>query len=157
MNTNTLGKGTVTFSPPRPGYLQIEAEAFDPEHNRIMATSGIWVAGNEDAAVDYPTLNLIADRHSYRPGDTANVLINTSLIKKPKPARKSAGHGEDADPSQPAESPGRERGYALVTVEGERIYSLRTIQIDLEINVDLNSSQGCLFPFRSGQRSNRDG
>ncbi len=130
LTTNAAGKGTVTFIPVRPGNLQLEAEAFDIEQNKIAAAMGVWVAGNEDGDFDYPTLNLIADRHSYRPGETATILINTSLIAKLKHGTKPSRSGAIADPSQPAESLGREQAYALVTIEGERMYSHRTVQID---------------------------
>ncbi len=130
VTTNSFGKGTVTFTPPRPGYMSLEAEAFDSEQDRILAVEGIWIAGNEDADVDYPTLNLIADRSTYLSGQTANILINTSLVTKHLEAKKLHRSGAASNPYQSSESPGRDRAYALVTVDGERIYSHSVISLN---------------------------
>jgi uncharacterized protein YfaS (alpha-2-macroglobulin family) len=126
--TDATGKGAVNFPLPRPGYLTLTAQAFDSEHSPIQAISNIWVAGEEDDAYDYPTLVLMPDRASYRPGDTATLLLNTSLV-----APKSGGKRAPQRRRQPVtdnQRPIYHQAWALVTVEGERLYEQRLIRLD---------------------------
>ena len=67
VNTDAAGIGTAAFAPPRPGYLLLQVEAFDTDHNKIQSELYVWVAGEEAETYDYPTLNLLPDRTAYRP------------------------------------------------------------------------------------------
>src|SRR5262249_60427231 len=60
---------------------------------------------------DYQTLELVAAKKSYHPGDTAAVLLNTSLVRRPFVA---ATKNNPARPAHPD-------AWALITVEGERL------------------------------------
>ena len=111
VQTNTAGVGTVTFSSPRPGDLRLDAVAFDAGYDKITAEDTIWVAGDDYADYDYPALALVAGKPEYAPGQTATILLNTSLVHQPaRPATRE-------NPARPA----RPDAYALVTVEGERL------------------------------------
>lgn len=109
--TDATGKGIAYFSSPRPGDLRLTVEAFDSDDNKIAAEGSVWVAGEEDAAYDYPTLELVAAKSSYRPGETATVLMNTSLVRRPFVAATKNS------PAQPAHLD----AWVLVTIEGERL------------------------------------
>jgi alpha-2-macroglobulin len=126
--TDAAGSGTAVFTPPRPGYLELSAEAFDAQDNKIAAAGSVWVAGDEIAGYDYPDLNLVPDRASYRPGETATVLVNTSLVTPPRAGRKRV---RVTDPDTGKEVVHREypAAWALVTVQGERLYEHRVVRI----------------------------
>jgi uncharacterized protein YfaS (alpha-2-macroglobulin family) len=109
--TDATGKGVASFSSPRPGDLRLTAEAFDSDSNKIAAEGSVWVAGEEDASYDYPTLELVAAKGSYHPGEMASVLLNTSLVRRPFVAATKSS------PAQPAHAD----AWALLTVEGERL------------------------------------
>ena len=105
------GVGTATFSSPRPGNLALDATAFDSNDDKIAAGGSVWIAGDDYADYDYPTLALVAGRTEYAPGEAATILLNTSLVKRPARA---------ATKNSPAQA-ARADAYALVTVEGERL------------------------------------
>ena len=100
-----------TFRLRAPAYLRLTAEAFDSDDNKIASEGYVWVAGEDYAAYDYPTLGLVAGRSDYHAGEVATVLLNTSLVgRKFVPATKRS-------PGQPAHPD----AWALVTIEGERL------------------------------------
>ncbi len=112
IHTDAAGVGTVSFSSPRPGDLRLEASAFDAQDDKVAADGSVWVAGEEEAAeAEFPTLALVAGKAEYAPGETATILLNTSLVKRPA---RAADHGDPAHAARPD-------AYALVTVEGERL------------------------------------
>ena len=112
VQTDAAGVGTASFSSPRPGDLRLEASAFDAQDDKVAADGSVWVAGEEDTAdADFPTLALVAGKTEYAPGETATILLNTSLVKRPA---RAAAHGSPAQAARPD-------AYALVTVEGERL------------------------------------
>ena len=109
--TSTGGVGTTTFSSPRPGGLRLEATAFDAQDDKIAASGSVWIAGDDYANYDYPTLSLVAGKTEYAPGQTATILLNTSLV------HQAARPATAINPARPA----RPDAYALITVEGERL------------------------------------
>jgi uncharacterized protein YfaS (alpha-2-macroglobulin family) len=109
--TDATGSGTAYFSSPRPGNLRLTAEAFDSEQNKIAAEGSVWVAGEEESGYDYPTLELVSSQHSCRPGETATVLLNTSLVRRPFVAATKTNPPRPPHPD----------AWALVTIEGERL------------------------------------
>ncbi len=117
--TNKSGVGTALFASPRPGDLTLEARAVDAQDNKIAADGSVWIAGEDYADYDYPTLGLVAGRTEYAPGETATVLLNTSLVRRQAvPATKN-------HPGQPA----RPDAWALLTVEGERLGQHQVIHL----------------------------
>lgn len=115
--TGAAGAGEVSFPLVRPGYLELTATAFDDEDDKIEASGYVWVTGEELPGYDYATLSLTADRSSYHPGDTATILVNTSLV-----GRAKRPHAAPARPGHPV-------AWALVTVEGDRLYSAEVVPI----------------------------
>ena len=111
VQTNAKGVGTAAFSSPRPGDLTLEATAFDADDDKIAADGSVWIAGDDYADYDYPTLALVAGRTEYAPGEAATILLNTSLVKRPARAATRNTPAQAAHPD----------AYALVTVEGERL------------------------------------
>ena len=72
---------TVSPASARYGYLTLRAFSDDARGNRITAETGIW---NYDASIweypyRYPSLEAIADKDEYAPGDTARILVNTDV------------------------------------------------------------------------------
>ncbi len=111
--TNAGGRGTVFFASPRPGDLSLEAVAVDSQDDKIAAGGSVWVAGVDYADYDYPTLGLVAGRTEYAPGESATLLLNTSLVRRP--ATKT--------------SPARADAWVLLTVEGEQLGRHRLLHL----------------------------
>ncbi len=97
----TTGRARATIAPvlARSGYLMLRARAEDARGNRISAETGIWVYDERawSYAYRYPSLEVLADRAEYAPGDTAKLLVNTDV--------------KDA--------------HVLVSVEGRELHELR--------------------------------
>lgn len=77
------GFGRVTLSPAvaRAGWLKLRAFADDARGNRIGAEAGVWVFDEKvwSYGYRYPSLEAIADRDTFAPGDTASILVNTDV------------------------------------------------------------------------------
>ena len=83
VTTDAAGRATTSFPLARPGYLELEAEAFDNDGSKITSNTYLWVAGDEYVGYEYPVLNLTGDRGQYRSGEVATILLNTSLVTPP--------------------------------------------------------------------------
>ncbi|HEV2473461.1 MAG TPA: alpha-2-macroglobulin family protein, partial [Chthonomonadales bacterium] len=125
--TGTTGDGVAHFKVLRPGYLTLQAEAFDSDDNKITATGYIWVAGEDVPSYDYPTLSLVADKSAYRPGEIGMVLLNTSLVSMA--AAPASGKVKPPRPHM------YRHAWALITVEGEGLYSTDLTQINSRTTV----------------------
>lgn len=104
VTTNDMGKATVRLPIKRAGSLLITASSEDSRGNDVVATGYLYscAAGQENCDFGpVGDVQIILDKTSYSPGDTAKALI---LTKRPG-------------------------GTALVTVEGDRIYDVRTVQL----------------------------
>ncbi|MFN8587460.1 MAG: carboxypeptidase regulatory-like domain-containing protein [Candidatus Eisenbacteria bacterium] len=77
------GFGRVTLSPAvaRAGWLKLRARADDARGNRIGAETSLWVYDEKvwSYGYRYPSLEAIADRDTFAPGDTASILVNTDV------------------------------------------------------------------------------
>lgn len=76
--SNNIGLVTVVFIPPNGGVYKAKATVFDANGNQAVASAYMWVSG--EAFIPWRetndrSFNLITDRKSYLPGDTADVLI----------------------------------------------------------------------------------
>jgi hypothetical protein len=103
VTTDRAGRASVTFAA-KEGSLRIDAVAKDRRGNTVSGSGYTWCWGgdyDEMAGTRYSDLQVILDKKTYNPGDTAKVLINTS-------------------------KPG---ATALVTVEADRIYFTRTVPL----------------------------
>ncbi|NIM07123.1 MAG: hypothetical protein GTN69_04815, partial [Armatimonadetes bacterium] len=103
ITTDDNGKATFKFTPTGQGSYLIEARAYDKRGNKITRTGHLWVSGAYFSSEDrsYPSLEIIAEKKTYRIGETATVLINT----------KSKGV------------------TALVTIEGPTLFDYRLLQL----------------------------
>lgn len=103
VRTDSAGRATMTFTPKRSGSVRVTARSRDNRGNRIVSSSWVWCYSDawEETGARMPELQIITDKKTYQPGDTAKVLINTS-------------------------KPG---ATALVTVEGPRIYDKLTVKL----------------------------
>jgi alpha-2-macroglobulin len=103
VTTDARGKATYRFTPRAMGDYRIRAQAWDRGGNRIQGSTYLWVTSEEyaDFSTPYPALEIIADKKSYRRGDTAVILINSKY--------KGA--------------------TALVTTEGSRLYEHQLVEL----------------------------
>ena len=72
------GKFSVSFTPPHGGVFAARATALDAHGNKAVASGYIWVGGSEYIAwrqTNDRSFQLVADQTSYKPGDTAQLLI----------------------------------------------------------------------------------
>jgi uncharacterized protein YfaS (alpha-2-macroglobulin family) len=98
VTTDALGKASASFTLPKGGVYKAIVAAFDVRGNRGNASAYVWVAGPDYIPwrqTNDRSFDLITDRRSYAPGDTAEILIA---------------------------SPFEGESYALVTVERGHIY-----------------------------------
>ena len=102
--TDASGAASVRLPVSKAGGLLITATSRDSRGNTIVASSYLYSCAEHGEESDYGPINdvkIIADKRTYSPGDTAKVLIMT---KKPG-------------------------ATALVTVEGSRVYEVRTVRL----------------------------
>jgi uncharacterized protein YfaS (alpha-2-macroglobulin family) len=81
VTTDSTGRGFVPLRAGRSGDLEIRARSEDARGNLVTAETSVWVwdARIEEYAYRYPTLEVLADRERYAPGDTATIVINTDV------------------------------------------------------------------------------
>jgi uncharacterized protein YfaS (alpha-2-macroglobulin family) len=72
------GLGTVQFTPEKGGVYHVHVTALDQHGNQGAAATNLWVSGPEYIAWQQSndrTFQLVADKDSYAPGDTAQILV----------------------------------------------------------------------------------
>ncbi len=100
--TDASGKGQVDFVIPDAGEFRVRVFAMTPEHREVQDSIFLWAPG-ESAWWMGPAqenVQIVPDKKSYVPGDTAHVLIVT----------------------------GKEPASVLVTAEGNGLYSAQVIK-----------------------------
>ncbi|MEP7357165.1 MAG: alpha-2-macroglobulin family protein, partial [Anaerolineales bacterium] len=105
VTTDAQGQATGTFTPPKGGVYQVKVTGTDDDGHTITTSTIIWVASGDFISWrqdNNDRVNLVTDRKSYRPGDTAEILI-------PSPFQGEA--------------------TALVTVERGRIQSRQVLKL----------------------------
>ncbi|MCC7357984.1 MAG: Ig-like domain-containing protein [Anaerolineales bacterium] len=78
LTTGPDGRALGSFTPPQGGVYQIKVTGTDADGHPITSSSIVWVADEQFITwrqENNDRLNLVADRKSYRPGDTAEILI----------------------------------------------------------------------------------
>ena len=98
VTTDARGEASTSFTPPQGGVYKARVSALDARGNQGSASAFVWVAGPDYIPwrqTNDRSFDLITDRRSYAPGDTAEILIA---------------------------SPFQGESYALVTVERGHIY-----------------------------------
>ena len=99
--TDAMGKATFTVPTSDAAEISLKATLHDKSGHEVQAESSIWVSGAKDYGHGAGDLEIHADKNSYRPGETAKVLIRT----------------------------GKPGGSALLCLEGGTMISYRTVQI----------------------------
>jgi len=103
VTTKADGSAVFRFTPPKEGYYRVRVQARDRLDNLITGSAWVWVAGDEFAMEAYrgPTLEIVRDKKVYEVGDTARIMINSSV-----------------------------KGvYALLTVEGQDLFLHRILYL----------------------------
>ena len=100
--TGADGKGQVQFTIPDAGEFRVRITAVTPEKREVEDTAYLWAPGVTPlwAGTMQERIQIVADKKSYVPGDTAHVLIVT----------------------------GTEPATVLVTAEGNGLYSAQVIK-----------------------------
>src|SRR5207237_10421574 len=103
VETDVDGRAAVAVPTSKRGDLVVTARARDERRNEVVQQATFWVTDGSfsDESYGYAGLELVADRTSYRAGDTATLLINVS----------------------------RPGGYALFTIEGDHLFEHRLIPL----------------------------
>lgn len=101
LTTNQDGKAKLNLKATRSGDYRLEVWATDQRGNRILDRRWVWVSGDGDVSRPWPKLDAFLDRKKYNAGDTAHLTVQ-------------------------ADKPG---GYALVTLEADRIYQSRVVEL----------------------------
>ncbi len=105
-STRTSSKpATCSFTISKPGYYYVRASARDPRGNTIYSSTDFY-AISPDAEIgwlreDSPRIELKADKKSYKPGDTATILVKSPYKK----------------------------ARALVTIERERLFEYKYVTL----------------------------
>lgn len=104
VRTDEKGMADVKFQIDKSGSVEIIASTKDKRGNKIVSSSYLWSysgAGQYAGTNRRKDLEIVTDKKSYFPGETAKVLINTN-------------------------EPG---ATALLTIEGDRIYHVEKVKI----------------------------
>ncbi len=78
--TTSAGKARYRFPVKRDGFVRVEVKGRDKYNNPIVESSFIWATKDKTIAGGYKkkSLDILPDQKSYKPGDTARILVNTS-------------------------------------------------------------------------------
>jgi len=112
VTTDANGVAHYAYTVPQEPWIMVEATATDSNHREASFDAGLWISGVQYAweGQTYRRPDIILDKHSYKPGDTAHVLISTH-------------------------APGAQ---ILVTTEGQQVYSWKLYQVEGDsITVDV--------------------
>lgn len=79
VSTDVNGTGHYTYSVPTTPWLTIHATGFDRNRREASFESSLWIsgAGFFGETVAYHRVDIYPDKHSYKPGETAHLLIVT--------------------------------------------------------------------------------
>ncbi len=78
--TTSNGVALSSFTFPSPGYWQVKAEAADEAGRKSVATASVWVwKQGYSWQGSYRDLEAEFDRKSYKPGDTARLIIRSPI------------------------------------------------------------------------------
>ena len=79
VTTGSDGQTEAVVTPPNSGPYVVKAETTDAVDNPVRSETFLWVSGPGGRAWRMPegTITPVADAESYRPGDTASILVPT--------------------------------------------------------------------------------
>ncbi len=81
VKTTADGSGRTSFSFPHSGYWRIVAEAVDQAGRKASATTSVWVwKDGYDWEGSYRDLEAEFDRKSYKPGETARLIVRSPSV-----------------------------------------------------------------------------
>ena len=100
--TDASGKAQVQLKIPDSGEFRVRVSAMAPEKREVETTAYLWVPGQSPwwSGTEEERIQIVADKKSYQPGETAHVLIVT----------------------------GQDPASVLVTAEGNGLYSGQVIK-----------------------------
>ncbi len=78
VTTDAQGNAVVALTPEKGGSYRVRALARDEDENEIRSSAYLWISGTTYVSwrqENNDRIELVADRRSYRPGETARVLI----------------------------------------------------------------------------------
>ena len=108
VKTDSDGQAVFVFKPSKPGSYMVRAVCRDRRGNRIRSAGWMWVPGETDfEGYRYPDLQLVLDKKTYMPGETAKLLINTGAVGS----------------------------TALLGVEGRKLFDYRLVKLDKKTTV----------------------
>ncbi len=109
--TDASGKGQVKLTIPDAGEFRVRVIATTPEKREVETTAYLWAPGESPwwSGSAQERVQIVPDKKTYQPGDTAHVLIVT----------------------------GKEPAAVLVTAEGNGLYSGQVIRSAGSITVDV--------------------
>jgi uncharacterized protein YfaS (alpha-2-macroglobulin family) len=113
VETDRDGVATLNARLGRAGYLRAEVVATDALGRTSKYDTHIWSLSRVQqpnyywGEYEFPDIEITADKTSYQPGDTVRALITTS----------------------------KDHGYALLTLQGDRIYWHRVVKLSGRVNV----------------------
>lgn len=76
-------KGSLTFKAPEEGYYNLTIQVLDSQGHIINQQVGLWVAKGEFTTSYRYGLRLIFDKKTYRPGDTAKIIVSAPTDQAP--------------------------------------------------------------------------
>ena len=82
ITTGADGRIIVPVTPGQTGNLLIKARGRDGKNRKVVARADLWCVDDSggDLGTQYADLSVLTDKRSYRPGDTARVLLNTARV-----------------------------------------------------------------------------
>ena len=82
ITTGANGRIVVPVTPGQTGNLLIKVRGRDSKNRKILARADLWCVDDSggDLGTQYADLSVLTDKRSYRPGDTARVLLNTARV-----------------------------------------------------------------------------
>jgi uncharacterized protein YfaS (alpha-2-macroglobulin family) len=78
VTTDGQGNAVVGFTPEKGGSYRVRALARDEDENEIRSSAYLWISGNTYVSwrqENNDRIELVSDKQSYKPGETARVLI----------------------------------------------------------------------------------
>ncbi len=102
VRTGTEGIANTTITPPKQGEFILEAVARDPDNRAIAVRQYLWAVGDEPwyFGAAQAEITIVSDRKQYRPTDRVKLLVTS-----------------------------QREGSALFSLEGDRLYEVRAIQL----------------------------
>ncbi|MHC4164400.1 MAG: MG2 domain-containing protein, partial [Planctomycetota bacterium] len=82
LRTTAQGEITTPLTIPQSGYMRLEASAQDARGNTVKISRYLWIASPNwgGGYMNWQGVDIVADKESYEPGDTATFLV-TSQVK----------------------------------------------------------------------------